>query len=353
MCSSCSAPAGARARSTSSPPRCCGPAAPGPTLLVSPLLGLMRNQIEAAERGGVRAVTINSDNQGRLGRGRRRARREQGRRAARLPRAVRQPGVPRERAPAGRAAHRPARDRRGALHQRLGPRLPARLPPPRPRPRPPPPRRPRARHHRHRERPGRRRRAGPARRGAAHPPRARSTARASPSTRSRSARSPTGSPGSRRCCRRCPAPGSSTRSPSPTRTGSPSGCAPRASTPAPTPARPTPRRSSAIEDDLSAQPDQGRRRHLRARHGLRQARPRVRRALPVARLADRLLPAGRPGRARHRPGRGHPARRPRGRRHPGLVHPHRVPRPRAGRGGGRAARRRGPTGCRSTRSRTR
>src|SRR4051812_20097388 len=34
----------------------------GPTLLVSPLLALMRNQIEAAERGGVRAFTINSDN---------------------------------------------------------------------------------------------------------------------------------------------------------------------------------------------------------------------------------------------------------------------------------------------------
>ncbi len=34
----------------------------GPTLLVSPLLGLMRNQIEQAERGGVRAATINSDN---------------------------------------------------------------------------------------------------------------------------------------------------------------------------------------------------------------------------------------------------------------------------------------------------
>ena len=34
----------------------------GPTLLVSPLLALMRNQIEAAERMGVRAVTINSSN---------------------------------------------------------------------------------------------------------------------------------------------------------------------------------------------------------------------------------------------------------------------------------------------------
>ena len=34
----------------------------GPTLLVSPLLALMRNQIEAAERMGVRALTINSAN---------------------------------------------------------------------------------------------------------------------------------------------------------------------------------------------------------------------------------------------------------------------------------------------------
>lgn len=35
----------------------------GPTLLVSPLLALMRNQIEAAQRMGVRATTINSSNQ--------------------------------------------------------------------------------------------------------------------------------------------------------------------------------------------------------------------------------------------------------------------------------------------------
>lgn len=34
----------------------------GPTLLVSPLLALMRNQIDAAERMGVRAVTVNSTN---------------------------------------------------------------------------------------------------------------------------------------------------------------------------------------------------------------------------------------------------------------------------------------------------
>src|SRR4051812_19333109 len=35
----------------------------GPTILVSPLLALMRNQIEAAARMGVRAVTLNSSNQ--------------------------------------------------------------------------------------------------------------------------------------------------------------------------------------------------------------------------------------------------------------------------------------------------
>ena len=41
----------------------------------------------------------------------------------------------------------------------------------------------------------------------------------------------------------------------------------------------------------------------RARHGLRQARPRLRRPLPGARLPDRLLPAGRPRRPRPRRGR--------------------------------------------------
>jgi ATP-dependent DNA helicase RecQ len=35
----------------------------GPTLIVSPLLALMRNQIQAAERLGVRAMTVNSTNQ--------------------------------------------------------------------------------------------------------------------------------------------------------------------------------------------------------------------------------------------------------------------------------------------------
>src|SRR6476469_10160760 len=34
----------------------------GPTVIVSPLLALMRNQIAAAERAGIRALTINSTN---------------------------------------------------------------------------------------------------------------------------------------------------------------------------------------------------------------------------------------------------------------------------------------------------
>ena len=55
----------------------------GPTVIISPLLALMRNQIEAAERAGIRAATINSTNiedwsrdprAGRRGRDRRPAR---------------------------------------------------------------------------------------------------------------------------------------------------------------------------------------------------------------------------------------------------------------------------------------
>src|ERR1700760_1874039 len=34
----------------------------GPTVIISPLLSLMRNQISAAERAGIRAATINSTN---------------------------------------------------------------------------------------------------------------------------------------------------------------------------------------------------------------------------------------------------------------------------------------------------
>ena len=90
----------------------------------------------------------------------------------------------------------------------------------------------------------------------------------------------------------------------------------------------------------AAQRAQGRRGHERARHGLRQARPRLRRALPGARLGDLLLPAGRPRGPRDRARRRRAAARPRGPPDPGLLHRAGVPaegprRPRA-----RGARRR-------------
>ena len=307
----------------------------GPTLLVSPLLGLMRNQIDAAERGGIRAATINSDNQKLWDEVVERARGEHRRRAARLPRALRQPGVPRARAPDDRAPRRPARHRRGALHQRLGPRLPPRLPPARPRPRPPPPRRPRPRHDRHRERPGRRRRPGPARRGAPHHPRPARPREPSPSTPSSCAPSPTGSPGSRRCCRPCRAPGSSTRSPSPTRTGSPRGSASQGIEARAYTGETDTETKLSVESDLLANKIKA----VVATSALGMGYDKPDLAFVVhyqsPGSADRLLPAGRSGRPWHRPGRGHPAQRPRGPRHPGLLHPHRVPRARAGRSRGR------------------
>ena len=73
------------------------------------------------------------------------------------------------------------------------------------------------------------------------PSAARSTARPSRSTPSSSARNRTGSPGSRRCSRSCPAPGIVyTLTVADTRPGRRVAARRRASTPAPTPARPTP-----------------------------------------------------------------------------------------------------------------
>ena len=126
---SCSAPGGASRRSTSSPPLLLRGQGAGPTVIVSPLLALMRNQVAAAERAGIRAVTINSTNIDDVG-----------------------DDPPTRSAPARstccwsarsgsttptsatRCCPRSpptlglARRRRGALHLRLGPRLPARLP---------------------------------------------------------------------------------------------------------------------------------------------------------------------------------------------------------------------------------
>ncbi len=59
---SSSAPAGASRPSTGSPTGLLRDAGAGPTLVISPLLALMRDQVAAAERSGLRAVTLNSAN---------------------------------------------------------------------------------------------------------------------------------------------------------------------------------------------------------------------------------------------------------------------------------------------------
>ena len=64
-------------------------------------------------------------------------------------------------------------------------------------------------------------------------------------------------------------------------------------------------------------------------HGLRQARPRVRRAPRRAAVADRLLPAGRPRRPRRRPGRGRAAARRARTRRSGATSPRSASRPRS------------------------
>ena len=99
-------------------------------MIVSPLLALMRNQIAAAERAGIRARTINSANIDEWER-----RYERGRAPARstccwsVPERLNNPDFRDEVLPKLAADGGPAGRRRGALRLRLGPRLPARLPP--------------------------------------------------------------------------------------------------------------------------------------------------------------------------------------------------------------------------------
>ena len=104
----------------------------GPTLVVSPLLSLMRDQVAAAGQG--RAVGGDAELQQRRGvvvdRDRAAVRRD--RRAARLAGATREPRLRAPRPRRSRRAARPARDRRGACGLRLGSRLPSRLPAGRP-----------------------------------------------------------------------------------------------------------------------------------------------------------------------------------------------------------------------------
>ena len=96
----------------------------------------------------------------------------------------------------------------------------------------------------------------------------------------------------------------------------------------------------------AGQRPQGGRRHQRAGHGLRQARPRLRRALPGAGLGHLLLPAGRARRARGRARGRRPAARAGGQAHPGLLHRAGLPAARGGRACAGGAGRRGGRRCR-------
>ena len=93
-----------------------------------------------------------------------------------------------------------------------------------------------------------------------------------------------------------------------------------------------------------AQRGQVRRGDVRARHGLRQARSRLRGALPGAGVGDRLLPADRPRRPRRRRGARAAAARRRGSAHPGLLHRAGVPVRAADAGRARLPERRRPPG---------
>ena len=297
---SCSAPAGASRRCTSWPPRCCGRRGAGPTVIVSPLLALMRNQIDAAARAGVQR------GHGELGQHRRVGghlcgdRRRRGGRPAGQPGAAEQPRLPR---PGAAPAHRErgsAGGGRGALRVGLGARLPARLPPAARADRRAAAGDPGAGHHGDGERPGgpRRHRAAGARvRGAAGaarlagPREPAAVGRAAADARAAAGvarRAPGGAAG---CRDRVHAHGR--------RRGRGRGVPARARVPGRVLHRQDRAGAAAGRGGGPAgEPGQGAGGHQRAGHGVRQAGPRLRRAPRRAVLARRLLPADRPGRAR-------------------------------------------------------
>ncbi len=328
----------------------------GPTVIVSPLLSLMRNQVDAARRAGINAETINSANTtewddvaARVASGARR-------RAARLPRATDQPRLPRRGAAAPGRDHRPAGGRRGALHLRLGARLPPRLPPDPHAAGGPAAGHARARDHgdRQRARDRRRRRAAGGHRREID----RATVLVLRGTLERSepapGRAPTAGPGR--------ADGLADREPAaPGGLGHrllPDGGRGRADRLPP--ARVGPRRArvhradragraAGVRGGPAGQPGQGPGRDVGAGDGLRQAGPGLRGARRGAAVADRVLPAGGPRGPRHLPGGRRAAAGPGRRGDLGLVRlagvPRRGVRPRDARGarrlpGGRCRRRR-------------
>ena len=306
----------------------------------------MRNQVEAAARAGIQARTINSANLDEWERDHRGDPSRRGRRAADQPRAAQQPRLPRRRAaPAGRH-HRAAGGRRGALRLRLGSRLPARLPP--------------AAHVPRR----------PARRGRRCWPPPPPPTPGSPTTWPSSSATPwccAARSTASRCgsaCSTCPRPAHRLawladhldRLPG-------SGIVYTLTVAAAAETaeflrsrgyagglllRPGRRRRPARRRAGPArQQDQGAGGHVGAGHGLRQARPRVRRPPRRAAVADRLLPAGRPRRPGGRARRGAAAARRRGRGDLALLRLAGVPARGAGAGGaGRAVSRDRPLSTR-------
>ena len=260
----------------------------GPTLLVSPLLALMRNQIEAARahgRAGARRSTATTTTSGT----RSRPQLDGGRRSTCC--SSRPSGSPTPRSatrccPTVGAAAGLLVDRRGALHQRLGPRLPARLPAHRAASSTSLPAGvPVLCTHRHRQRPRRRRHRSPARRRPRWSSAARSTARASrlhvSTCRSQAERLAWLARDASRAARHR---ASSTASPiADAAPGRRVAARQRHRRRPPTPATTDDETAARVEQRPAGQRAQGRRRHLGARHGLRQARPRVRHPLPVAR----------------------------------------------------------------------
>ena len=277
----------------------------GPTLVVSPLLSLMRDQVAAAARAGLRAATLNSSQHRRVVADRADAARRRPRRAAGLARAAGQPRLRPARARRPRRPARPARHRRGARGLRLGPRLPPRLPP----------RRPTCCSRSTRTRPCSRRPRPPTQRvtddvaaqlGEAtlvlRGPLARSSLELVGGDRPDPARALR--LGGRPPARAARARASSTRSPSPTPSGSPrrsrTCTAPRCRSP-PTPASSTPPSASGSRTPCAT--TRSRRSSRPRRSGMGYDKPDLGFVVHVgcAAVAGVLLPAGRPRRPRHRP----------------------------------------------------
>ena len=272
----------------------------GPTVIVSPLLALMRNQIDAAARAGRAGGHDQLGQHRRLGGHLRGDRRRRGGRPAGQPGAAEQPRLPRPGAPPAHRERGSAGGGRGALRLGLGARLPARLPPPARADRRAAAGDPGAGHHGDGERPGgpRRHRAAGARvRGAAGAARL-----AGPREPAAVGRAAADARAAARVARRAPGGAAGRRDrlhAHGRRRGRGRGVPARARVPGRVLHRQD--RSGAAAGrggGPAGEPGQGAGGHQRAGHGVRQAGPRLRRAPRRAVLARRLLPADRPGRAR-------------------------------------------------------